>query len=266
MDYSLLVGVTRKSFDVLGDGDTSSVPHQRRSTSRHFHDESSSTPTGSGSGRSTGSGNMEEDVFLRDEDGGMHAVVVHGPATYYFGIIDILQQWNWRKKLERYVKMFIFRHDGDGLSAMEPRGYTARFMSRCVDDVFENLHLDASSEDIVPIKASRHGRVSLTRESSATRLSIADNPLLYGHRRQSWVPGAVTSYVLEESGVEEHYPDDSYDIKKLRPDSNHSFSNGEEKVDEEKVEQEEEEQREEGDSSEQRDKNPKWGKEISQDV
>lgn len=50
-------------------------------------------------------------MFLRDEDGGMHATVVEGPGTYYMGIIDILQYWNFEKKVERFLKIF-FKWEG----------------------------------------------------------------------------------------------------------------------------------------------------------
>ncbi|DBA02215.1 TPA: hypothetical protein N0F65_007625 [Lagenidium giganteum] len=52
---------------------------------------------------------------------------IFGPAYYYVGIIDILQTWNWNKKLERFWKVYVNRADPDGLSAIEPRAYQERF-------------------------------------------------------------------------------------------------------------------------------------------
>ena len=42
------------------------------------------------------------------------------------GIIDILQNWNWQKRAERFVKAHGM--DIDGLSAIEPTQYRKRFV------------------------------------------------------------------------------------------------------------------------------------------
>ncbi|KAJ0412106.1 hypothetical protein ATCC90586_004026 [Pythium insidiosum] len=52
---------------------------------------------------------------------------VLGPGYYYIGIIDILQQWTTKKKLERFWKVSVQRADADGLSAIDPVAYQARF-------------------------------------------------------------------------------------------------------------------------------------------
>lgn len=54
--------------------------------------------------------------------------VVVGAGTYFIGIIDILQKWNWKKRLERYWKLVLGK-DGRGLSAVEPGFYQSRFRS-----------------------------------------------------------------------------------------------------------------------------------------
>lgn len=184
MDYSLLVGVARKSFEVLGESEqdrrvsriqgtiNEGVEAETKRSSRisqYVIDEDSEISSNITSLKMT----ANEDIFLRDKDGGMNAVVVHGPATYYFGIIDILQQWNWTKKYERFFKTFFLRNDGDGLSALDPHNYCARFMSRCVEEIFENINVDRV-EDFVPKRFSRHHRHSLTRESEVAR-SFARN-------------------------------------------------------------------------------------------
>lgn len=161
MDFSLLVGVTRKSFDVL------------RGEYRDSHAESLSEFRPKSMQSSDNEINVDlKDVYLRDKDGGMHAVMVHGPATYYFGLIDILQQWNWRKKLERFFKIFFLQNDGDGLSAIDPEQYAARFMERAVADVFDNLKIneeDDADRSLSPASASiRRGRVSLSRDRGSS--------------------------------------------------------------------------------------------------
>jgi hypothetical protein len=78
-------------------------------------------------------------VMNRDPDGGLKARVVEGPGTYYIGIIDILQEWNWQKKLEHYFKAYIGRSDAAGISAVEPNYYADRFWRRCVLDTFDGI-------------------------------------------------------------------------------------------------------------------------------
>lgn len=125
MDYSLLVGVVRRKFEVM-----------ERTT---HTSEINST-----------------DIFQRDPDGGMHAAVVEGPGTYYMGIIDVLQQWNWEKKLERFFKIYFKWMDGDGLSAAPPQKYVDRFMKRCVVEVFDGLYV--ADEDFNPkLRNNMHG-------------------------------------------------------------------------------------------------------------
>ncbi len=48
-------------------------------------------------------------------------------ATYYFGIIDILQEYNLRKKIEHQWKTKVQCQDKHGLSAVNPRDYAQRF-------------------------------------------------------------------------------------------------------------------------------------------
>jgi hypothetical protein len=56
-----------------------------------------------------------------------HAKSVSGPAMYYMGIVDFLQNWNTKKKTERFVKIHIARQDKHGISVMEPLPYRDRF-------------------------------------------------------------------------------------------------------------------------------------------
>ena len=75
----------------------------------------------------------------QDRDSGIPFAVIHGKGTYYFGIIDILQEWNWSKKIERFFKVYLKREDGNGISAISPLLYAERFMKRAVFDVFDGV-------------------------------------------------------------------------------------------------------------------------------
>jgi hypothetical protein len=69
------------------------------------------------------------------------AAAVEGAGAFYFGIIDILQEWDWRKWNERAFKVYLLQKNGSGLSAMEPFGYRRRFMQRAVLDVFSGVDM-----------------------------------------------------------------------------------------------------------------------------
>ena len=53
-------------------------------------------------------------------------------AHYYMGLIDVLQEWNMAKRIERWAKIILkgrWRHEiKDGMSAIEPSAYRERFL------------------------------------------------------------------------------------------------------------------------------------------
>lgn len=55
--------------------------------------------------------------------------------TYYFGIVDILQVYNWDKKVENFTKTKLLRKDKDGISAVDEKRYAKRFME-AMDRIF----------------------------------------------------------------------------------------------------------------------------------
>ena len=58
------------------------------------------------------------------------------PATYYFGIVDILQQYNLRKKCEHQWKTKVACQDEHGLSCVNEREYGERFLN-FMDEIFD---------------------------------------------------------------------------------------------------------------------------------
>lgn len=87
-----------------------------------------------------------EDVQSRDKTFGalrmgepVHAAVVEGQGSFYVGIIDILQEWNWEKWREMTFKTLVLRKDRQGISSMEPVAYRRRFFQRAVVDAFDGL-------------------------------------------------------------------------------------------------------------------------------
>ena len=65
------------------------------------------------------------------------ASIVEGPQAYHMGIIDILQVWSVRKRLERFAKTWLLGKPGRGISATPPLDYAQRFTERVICDVFD---------------------------------------------------------------------------------------------------------------------------------
>lgn len=61
------------------------------------------------------------------------ANTVVGPAYYHLGVIDILQTWTLKKRMERFFKIAFRGVDADGLSAIAPKLYKARFQLKMAD-------------------------------------------------------------------------------------------------------------------------------------
>lgn len=55
---------------------------------------------------------------------------VSGPSAYYFGLVDILQQWTLGKQAERVYKVHVLRKSARGVSAMAPKPYAHRFQQK----------------------------------------------------------------------------------------------------------------------------------------
>ncbi|KAG7397971.1 phosphatidylinositol-4-phosphate 5-kinase-like protein 1 [Phytophthora boehmeriae] len=66
--------------------------------------------------------------------------------VYFVGIIDILQQWDWEKQLEKAGKVLLGK-SARGISAVAPAAYCRRFQARCTQILLkgsapEDLDLD----------------------------------------------------------------------------------------------------------------------------
>jgi len=105
MDYSLLLGI--------------------HNTMQVFYIEPESHPR-----RSIAEGVVvHEPPFFQRNDGGLYAAVMEGPGIYFMGIIDILQEYNTAKKLERFFKIYFRCKHRDGISAIGPVPYGQRFVN-----------------------------------------------------------------------------------------------------------------------------------------
>lgn len=134
MDYSLLIGVKRERFAVLSQSNSSTLP------SGQSIPPPLPTPDGTGNVEINPlRRSMSESAVKMSFSTGMEARIVEGPGMYYFGIIDILQEYNFAKRLERFSKVYFQFQDPLGISAMEPVAYAERFLHRCVRQTFEGL-------------------------------------------------------------------------------------------------------------------------------
>ena len=61
--------------------------------------------------------------------------------TYHLSLIDFLQDWNLKKRMERFAKTKLRNKDPAGLSAIEPSAYQKRF-HRFIEGVFTGMKYD----------------------------------------------------------------------------------------------------------------------------
>jgi len=83
------------------------------------------------------------------------------------GIIDILQQYTLRKKVERYIKTRILRMDKDGVSVTKPVHYASRFLLK-METVFISVNTleeeaELSARSIGSIAAKSEKRVFIEK-------------------------------------------------------------------------------------------------------
>ncbi|KAG7387581.1 phosphatidylinositol-4-phosphate 5-kinase-like protein 1 [Phytophthora pseudosyringae] len=76
-----------------------------------------------------------DDVYNRDlhpdeSNSGVNLAPLGDNEVYFVGIIDILQQWDWEKQLEKAGKVLLGK-SARGISAVAPAAYCRRFQARC---------------------------------------------------------------------------------------------------------------------------------------
>lgn len=172
MDYSLLVGIKRRNFEVIDSAPSTPLTKTHLAATQQLHQQqdkdrektprisplpANHVPSTPATSTPVLNGRLNTLTAFKDPDGAMHAAVVEGQGTFYIGIIDILQEWNYDKWYERMFKMYALRKDGNGLSAMDPVSYRRRFYQRAVLDVFDGLGLDdADDADIFERYSAAH--------------------------------------------------------------------------------------------------------------
>jgi 1-phosphatidylinositol-4-phosphate 5-kinase len=136
MDYSLLIGVVRRKYGVVDKTTVDAV---------------------------------YADSLGQDKQGAFHASTVEGPGSYYMGLIDILQEWNFEKKVERYFKIYFKFAEPEGLSAIDPKTYQSRFMERAVYEVFEGDDFEGSGDERIDETMSLKGPSTASAKKKVDR-------------------------------------------------------------------------------------------------
>ncbi|KAE9353338.1 hypothetical protein PR003_g3920 [Phytophthora rubi] len=73
---------------------------------------------------------FDREVNLEESTSGVNLSPLGGEEVYFVGIIDILQQWDWEKQLEKAGKVLLGK-SARGISAVAPAPYCRRFQDRC---------------------------------------------------------------------------------------------------------------------------------------
>mmetsp|Transcript_15359 Transcript_15359/g.23119 ORF Transcript_15359/g.23119 Transcript_15359/m.23119 type:complete len:971 (+) Transcript_15359:26-2938(+) len=173
LDYSLIVGVKKRNFEI---GQEEQRPVR---------------PKSRGKGKNGVENNKRYASF--------NAKSVSGPAIYYMGIVDYLQDWSNKKKIERAAKIYLTRHDPAGVSVMEPLPYRDRFQDK-MDHIFD-MSPGGDSD------GETH-RVSLRRSSNSMNTRIDHHhrmhPITGSPPSSPTAGGKVTTYTTVDdnsSGV-----------------------------------------------------------------
>eukprot|EP00301_Raphidiophrys_heterophryoidea_P006043 c12473_g2_i2.p1 GENE.c12473_g2_i2~~c12473_g2_i2.p1 ORF type:complete len:503 (-),score=136.81 c12473_g2_i2:216-1724(-) len=113
-------------------------PSRLNAHSKRMQMFSSSAPSTTNAPRPSTSHTMSvvEQAFFRVHGGGVHsedyAITLEkdNGSIYHFGIIDVLQEWDLQKRIERFIKTSVLCQHREGVSAVSPDLYKKRFLAR----------------------------------------------------------------------------------------------------------------------------------------
>ncbi|KAF4042906.1 Phosphatidylinositol-4-phosphate 5-Kinase [Phytophthora infestans] len=211
IDYSLLVGIHHRSFNVshYSSADSFDSPKLARHDSSCSMSSQFRVSTRSGRSNSSESSYSTNSSFIRNRSssggnqygtgrgcycsstskksvhpfahGGMSVDEVHGPGLYYLGLIDILQQWNFRKRVEHFVRVYLLMQDRHGISVVNPRQYADRFQQRVIKELIYDAaarttrdHHDSVSFTQLQIQNHRNAQLVESNRTLSTMLASLD--------------------------------------------------------------------------------------------
>jgi hypothetical protein len=167
MDYSLLIGVVKSRYEVLDS------PAQNVSV-KHLEDMS------------------------RGSDRFFEATYVESDQKYYLGIIDVLQKYTWRKRLEYIWKVWCKRLPHEGVSCIEPTYYCNRFLRRVMLKLFTGID---KSHYITAHETMRKGRAAAEDLEYTGRNSNKKTPYAGPMHRLSTQSDYRVSVILKDMGI-----------------------------------------------------------------
>uniref|UniRef100_K3X7U0 PIPK domain-containing protein n=1 Tax=Globisporangium ultimum (strain ATCC 200006 / CBS 805.95 / DAOM BR144) TaxID=431595 RepID=K3X7U0_GLOUD len=133
------------------------------------------------------------------------ANTVVGPAYYHLGVIDILQTWTFKKRMERFFKIVFKGVDGDGLSAIQPKLYKVRFQSKLAEILGVEDIVGTDNADLFTQQNS-HMDVDTARTSHFNVQSIRSLPSTDHHFLSSvdshYADSRSSSNVLRQRSLE----------------------------------------------------------------
>ncbi|KAK5581389.1 hypothetical protein RB653_001421 [Dictyostelium firmibasis] len=148
MDYSLLIGVIPNNEDFKKKLMESGANFNNILSASNFNNNNNNNNTIDGSSSSGNHGSNGNSGLLKGSFTNSSLLVssfdfsngilsADEKEIYYIGVIDILQLYNFSKKLERFLKVYLFRKDGNGISATRPEPYKQRYMKR-MNEIIKN--------------------------------------------------------------------------------------------------------------------------------
>ncbi|XP_029825438.1 phosphatidylinositol 4-phosphate 5-kinase type-1 alpha isoform X2 [Ixodes scapularis] len=240
MDYSLLVGIhnldqaARERAEQHFQGSKDEV---KLNSAGSEEDATSYRPTGSGLTRSksvnrqrlaafsTAMESIQADVEPIDHDedvpaGGIPARNSKGERLLLFlGVIDILQSYRLKKKLEHTWKSMF--HDGDSVSVHRPSFYAQRFQDFMAKRVFKKI----PSLDLPEIKGPHRKFRALVSSVLALKHSPSKRKGAVGRTRQ--VSANEQDIIKEETEADSPPRDQGAELPVLEKNSVFKFSDGE---------------------------------------
>ena len=137
MDYSLLLAIYYVRIDKEKEKEKErKKKREKKKDSKSEHkseDKNENKENESSSSIDYASSNANLNLNLNENDNvgeSIEASIIEGPGVYDLGIIDVLQEWNNTKKLEKLFKVYLRCKDKHGISCVEPREYKLRFLRK----------------------------------------------------------------------------------------------------------------------------------------
>ncbi|GMF46497.1 unnamed protein product [Phytophthora fragariaefolia] len=122
---------------------------------------------------------FDRELNLDESNSGINLSPLGDDEVYFVGIIDILQQWDWEKQLEKAGKVLLGK-SARGISAVAPAPYCRRFQARCSQILLgtlapEDMDLDWESDPNAVSAKENKSRPNSRKFKEMAKVSLVDN-------------------------------------------------------------------------------------------